>query len=600
MSDGAVKWSKPTGWTKIRKSFKVHAMESPESKDPMSYVRGDFDVPLLDKCIGQVLDDVAAKYPEQDCLVACHQNQRYSYRQFNELVGLAARGFLRLGIKREDRVGLWAPNCAEWVVVQFASARIGAILVNVNPANRAFELEHVLRQSECQMLLFAEGYRDINYVSTLQEICGDLALRGSGTSPSNQLPDLTTLIFLGNGPVPGTMSWSDFVSAGESVPVSELRRRESELAIDDAVNIQYTSGTTGRPKGAMLSHRNIANNGLLVANAMRFTHRDRLCIPVPFYHCFGMVLANMVCVASGATMVVPAASFDPLLTLAAVQEERCTALHGVPTMFIAELEHPRFAEFDLHSLRTGIMAGSPCPIEIMKQVVHDMHCRDLTIVYGLTESSPGITQTTPDDPLELRVATVGKVLPHTEVKIIDPLTQEIVPLGVAGELCTRGYHVMKGYYKNPEATKAAIDQEGWLHSGDLAVLDAQGYFSITGRAKDVIIRGGENIYPREVEEFLYTHPAISGVQIVGVPDRKFVEAVAAWVQLKPGCSLTLDELKAFCKGKIADFKIPRYLKIADVLPMTVTGKIQKYRIREMSLDEFGLRGSTVDDAGKQQ
>ncbi len=573
-------------------------MASPETKTRVSYVRGNFDMPLLDKCIGQALEDAVAKHPEQDCLVVRHQNKRYSYRQFNEEVDLAARSFLRLGVKRGDRIGLWAPNCAEWVVTQFASAKVGGILVNINPANRAFELEYVLRQSECQVLLFAEGYRDIEYVSTLREICGDFSRHESGTPSLRHLPNLGHLVFLGTSDVPGTTSWNEFLVGGERISLDRLQGRQSELQIDDAVNIQYTSGTTGRPKGAMLSHRNIANNGLLVANAMRFTHRDRLCIPVPFYHCFGMVLANMVCVASGATMVVPAASFDPLLTLAAVQEERCTALHGVPTMFIAELEHPQFPQFDLCSLRTGIMAGSPCPIEIMKRVVNDMHCRDLTIVYGLTESSPGITQTTPDDPIELRVATVGKVLPNTEVKIIDPLTKETVPIGTAGELCTRGYHVMKGYYKNPEATKAAIDESGWLHSGDLAVVDDQGYFRITGRAKDVIIRGGENIYPREVEEFLYAHPAITGVQIVGVPDRKFGETVAAWVQLKPGCSLTLDELKNFCKGKIADFKIPRYLKIAEAFPMTVTGKIQKYRIREMSLDEFGLRGATIFEAMK--
>ena len=568
-------------------------MDEPALKDGMSYIRGRLDLPLLDKCIGAVLEDSAAKFPDHDCLVSCHQNQRFSYREFNERVDLAARGLLALGVKRGDRVGIWSPNCAEWVITQFASAKVGAILVNINPANRAVELEHVLRQSECQTLVFAEGYRDAKYAAILQEIGGDFGSRSSEIAEFRNLPNLQSLIFLGASVVPGTMGWDDFVNAGRHIPLEHLRARESELDIDDAVNIQYTSGTTGRPKGAMLSHRNIANNGLLVANAMRFTHCDRLCIPVPFYHCFGMVLANMVCVASGAAMVVPAASFDPLLTVQAIQDERCTAVHGVPTMFIAELEHPRFAEFDLRSLRTGIMAGSPCPIEVMKRVVNDMHCQDLTIVYGLTESSPGITQTTPDDPIELRVTTVGKVLPHTEVKIVDLLTREIVPVGTAGELCTRGYHVMKGYYKNPEATRSAIDEDGWLRSGDLAVVDEKGYFRITGRAKDVIIRGGENIYPREIEEFLYTHPSITGVQIVGVPDRKFGEAVAAWVQLKPGCSLTLEELKAFCKGRIADFKIPHYLKVTRDFPMTVTGKIQKYRMKEISIEELGLSHLTA-------
>src|ERR1700730_802876 len=573
-------------------------MAGSEAKDCLSYARGTSEVSLLGMCIGEVLDDTAKKYPEQDCLIVRHGNQRYSYRQFREQVELAARGFLHLGVKQGDRVGIWSTNSAEWVITQFATAKIGAILVNINPLNRAFELEYVLRQSECQTLLLAEGFRDIDYVSTLQQICGDGALRQSGTMHASSSADLKNLIFLGNSAVPGTILWSDFVPAGEQVSLDCLGDRESELDFDDPVNIQYTSGTTGFPKGATLSHYNIVNNGLLIANAMRFTHNDRLCIPVPFYHCFGMVLANMACVVSGAPLVVPAPSFDPELTLLAVQEERCTALHGVPTMFIAELEHPKFTQFDLRSLRTGIMAGAPCPVEIMKRVVGEMHCRELTIVYGLTEASPAITQTTPDDPIELRVTTVGKVLPHTEVKIIDPATGKTVPVGIAGELCTRGYHVMKGYYKNVEATKAAIEEDGWLHTGDLAVLDAGGYFKITGRAKDVIIRGGENIYPREVEEFLYTQPSIVAVQVVGVPDRKFGEAVAAWVKLKPGSTLTMDELKIFCKGKIAGFKIPRYLKITDDFPMTVTGKIQKFRMREISIEEFGLQESAMIGAAR--
>ncbi len=564
-------------------------MADSEDNKAMSYACGTSEVTLLRKCIGAVLDHAAEKYPEQDCLIVRHQNKRYSYRQFREQVESAARGFLHLGIRKGDRVGIWSTNSAEWVITQFATAKIGAILVNVNPLNRAFELEHVLRQSECQTLLLAEGFRDMGYISTLQQICGDLATRQSANLQASNLPHLRNLIFLSTSGVPGTILWADFVAAGERISPHRLRERESDLDCDDAINIQYTSGTTGFPKGATLSHYNIVNNGLLIAHAMRFTHNDRLCIPVPFYHCFGMVLANMACVVSGATMVVPAASFDPELTLLAVEEERCTALHGVPTMFIAELEHPRFAHFDLRTLRTGIMAGAPCPIEIMKRVVGEMHCRELTIAYGLTEASPVITQTTTEDPIELRVTTVGKALPHTEVKIIDPTTGKIVPLGTAGELCTRGYHVMKGYYKNSEATQAVVEEDGWLHTGDLAVLDERGYFRITGRAKDVIIRGGENIYPREVEEFLYTHPLIVAAQVVGVPDQKYGEAVAAWVKLKPGSTLTIDELKGFCQGKIADFKVPRYLKITDDFPMTVTGKIQKFRMKEVSIEELGLQ-----------
>ena len=375
---------------------------------------------------------------------------------------------------------------------------------------------------------------------------------------------------------------------GDSIDLAQLREREASLDFDDAANIQYTSGTTGLPKGATLSHHNIVNNGMLIANAMRFTHRDRLCIPVPFYHCFGMVLANMACVATGATMVIPAPYFDAEATLRAVSEERCTALHGVPTMFIAELEHPKFAEFDLSTLRTGIMAGSPCPIEVMKRVVKLMHCSEMTIAYGLTEASPVITQTTTDDPIELRVTTVGRVLPHTEVKIVDPLEGKTVAIGAQGELCTRGYHVMKGYYNNPQATRSVIDGDGWLHTGDLSVMDENGYFKITGRAKDVIIRGGENISPREIEEFLYTCPGISAVQVIGVPDRKYGEQVAAWVKLESGSTLTADGIRQFCDGKIARFKIPHYIKFVEEFPLTISGKVQKFKMREIALKELGL------------
>lgn len=558
-------------------------------KTGLSYTCGDSNIALLGKCVGEVLDDTAERYPDNDCLIVLHQDRRYSYRQFKEQVDAAARGFLQLGVKKGDRVGIWSTNSAEWVITQFATAKIGAILVNINPLNRAFELEHVLRQSECQTLLLADGFRDIDYSQTLAQICPEIDRCERGKLESPRLPHLRTLISLDRSSSLGMIPWSDFVNDGQKVQPHHLRARESEPEFDDPINIQYTSGTTGLPKGATLSHHNLVNNALLIAHAMRFTQQDRLCIPVPFYHCFGMVLSNMVCVVSGAAMVVPAPYFDPELTLRAVQEERCTALHGVPTMFIAELEHPNFSQYELTTLRTGIMAGAPCPIEIMKRVVTEMHCREVIIVYGLTEASPGITQTTISDPLELRVSTVGRAFPHTEVKIIDPLTGKMVPIGAPGELCTRGYHVMKGYYRNPEATKAAIDEDGWLHTGDLAVLDAQGYFKITGRAKDVIIRGGENVYPREVEEFLYTHPLISAVQIVGVPDAKYGETAAAWIQLRPGATLSLEELKRFCKGKIADFKIPRYLKVVDQFPMTVTGKAQKFRMREISIQEFGLQ-----------
>ncbi len=554
----------------------------------LSYVCGASTTPLIGRCIGQILDDDADRFPHQDGLVVKHENRRFTYRRLLEEVEQAARGFLSLGIKKGDRIGMWSTNSSQWVVTQFATAKIGAILVNINPLNRAFELKHVLRQSECQTLLLIDGFRDARYVSILREICPEIDSCSPGNLRSEDLPDLRAIIFIGGLLPQGMFSWEELLRMGQAISPEELRQRESELEFDDPINIQYTSGTTGLPKGAMLSHHNIVNNAQFIADALHLSNRDRLCIPVPFYHCFGMVLSNMACVVSGATMVIPAAYFDAESTLRAVHEEKCTALHGVPTMFIAELSHPSFKDFDLSSLRTGIMAGSPCPVEIMRRVVREMNCRELTIAYGLTEASPVITQTTTEDPIEVRVTTVGKALPYTEVKVIEPLTGKIVPRGVRGELCTRGYLVMKGYYKNPEATHKMIDADGWLHTGDLAVLDERGYFKIAGRSKDMIIRGGENIYPREIEEFLFSCPSILDVQIVGVPDLKYGEAVAAWMKLKPGATLTLNDLKQFCKGKIADYKIPCYLKITDDFPMTVSGKIQKFKMRQISIQEFGL------------
>ena len=560
-----------------------------------SYTCGSAEVPLLGRCIGQVLDETAQRFPHQDALVVRHQAKTYSFRELHDEVELVARALLSLEIKKNDRVGIWSTNSAEWVVIQFATAKIGAILVSINALNRAVELEHVLRQSECQTLFLMEGFRDASYISMIKQICPEIDSCAVGDLNSEKLPYLRTVICIGMDAPRGMMSWTDLLGLGRDSPIGLLRARESKLEFDDPINIQFTSGTTGLPKGATLSHHNIVNNAMLVAKAMHLTHLDRLCIAVPFYHCFGMVLANMACVVSGATMVLPAAYFDPETTLRTIQEERCTALHGVPTMFIAELDHPTFTEFDLRSLRTGIMSGSPCPIEIMRRVVKEMHCRGLTIAYGLTEASPVITQTTIDDPIDLRVTTVGKALPHTEVKVVDPATGEMVPIGVQGELCTRGYLVMKGYYKDPEATNAVIDAEGWLHTGDLGVLDRYGYLKITGRAKDVIIRGGENIYPREVEEFLYLCPDIADVQVIGVPDAKYGEVLVAWVKSRPGKTLTAEELMEFCRGKIADYKIPRYLKLVDTFPMTGTGKIQKFKMREISISDLGHR-----DVGKSE
>jgi fatty-acyl-CoA synthase len=559
-----------------------------EAAEALSYSCGTADIPLLGKCIGEVLDATAARHPDQEALVVRHERGRWTYRELRDQIELVARGLLSLGIQKGDRVGIWSTNSSHWVMTQFATAKIGAVLVSINPLNRTLDLEYVLRQSECQTLILIQGFRDAEYPQIVHQLCPELDRRDAGPLRSAALPHLQHLIYVGAPAPRSMMSWGDLVRRGQATAEQQLRAREDELGFDDAINIQYTSGTTGFPKGATLSHHNIVNNGLLIANGLKLTTRDRLCIPVPFYHCFGMVLANMACVVTGATMVVPAPHFDPEATLQAVDEERCTALHGVPTMFLAQLTHPNFATYNLRSLRTGIMSGSPCPIAVMRRVVSDMHCRELTIAYGLTEASPVITLTTTDDPIELRVTTVGRALPHTEVKIIDRVTGKILPVGESGELCTRGYLVMKGYYRNPEATRAAIDTEGWLHTGDLAKMDGRGYFNITGRAKDVIIRGGENVYPREVEEFLYACPAITEVQVIGVPDQKYGEAVVAWVRLKPGATLTIDELRDFCAGKIADFKVPRYLKLVDAFPMTVTGKVQKFQMREVSIRELEL------------
>ncbi|MGA2985350.1 MAG: AMP-binding protein [Terriglobia bacterium] len=564
-----------------------------EQVENLSYSHGIGLSPLVGLTVGELLDRTANRYPERPALIACHQNKRYTYSQFLREVERAARGLLRLGIQKGERVGIWSTNCAEWVIAQFAVAKIGAILVTLNPAYGTVEFEHALQQSACSTLFLTPGFRGRDYLSILFEICPEAVHSVPGALQSAKLPHLRNLVFMGHPAPPSMIPWNNLLQMGESVPADGLRARAATLEFDDPINIQYTSGTTGTPKGALLSHHNIVNNGLLIGQGMRFTCQDKLCIPVPFYHCFGMVLGNMVCVGHGAAMVIPAEHFDALATLQAIAGEGCTAVHGVPTMFIAELEHPRFREFDLTSLRTGIMAGSPCPIDVMRRVVREMHCTELTIVYGLTETSPGITQTTPDDPLELRVTTVGKPMAHTEIKIIDTRTGRIVPRGTPGELCARGYAVMKGYYRNPEATRQTLDAAGWLHSGDLATMNENDYCKITGRSKDLIIRGGENIYPRDIEEFLYTHPAISEVQVIGIPDRKYGEQVMAWVKLKPGATASTESIREFCQGRIAHFKIPRFVKFVDAFPVTNNGKTQKYKMREFSIKEMGLEEAAL-------
>ena len=531
-----------------------------------SYARGPSTEPLLEQTIGEALAATAARHGERDALVSCRQGVRLTYRELAAEVERCARALIAIGVERGDRVGCWSPNVAEWIVVQYATARIGAILVNVNPSYRRHELEYTLAHSGCSVLIHAASFKGVGYRSMIEE---------------SATPALRHRIELGD-------EWQAFLAAADAVPRVALEEREAGLSCDQPINIQYTSGTTGSPKGATLSHRNILNNGSLVGKMLALSEADRICVPVPFYHCFGMVLGNLAALAHGSCIVIPSEAFEPRAVLEAVERERCTALDGVPTMFIGVLADPSRAETDVSSLRTGIMAGSPCPIEVMKQVRSELGMDEVTIAYGMTETAPASTQTARDDPLEKRVGTVGRVLPHTEVKVVDPETGQTVPRGTPGELCTRGYLVMLAYWQDDAATGAAIDGEGYMHTGDLATMDVDGYVNIVGRIKDVVIRGGENISPREVEEFLYTHPAVKDVQVFGVPDERVGEELAAWIVLRDGMRLDAEGVRAFCDGEIARFKIPRYVRFVDGFPLTVTGKVQKFKMREHEMAERGL------------
>jgi fatty-acyl-CoA synthase len=553
-----------------------------------SYAFVGSEKPLIGKTIGDMFDEIAEKYPDNDAVVSVQQGLRYTYRELQQEVNRAARGFIGLGLKKGDRLAIWATNIAEWVITQFATAKAGIVLVNINPAYRTHELEYALRQSETQALLLMDRFKSSDYVKMFFEVCPEAKTGAPGQIHSEKLPFLRTAVLICGDKQPGLYSWDEVMSMGERIPDEVLFEIQDSLDFDDPINIQYTSGTTGFPKGVVLTHHNLVNNGFFIGECMKFTDKDRLCIPVPFYHCFGMVLSNMACMTHGATMVLPAEYFDPVSTMAAIEKERCTAVHGVPTMFIAELEHPDFHKYDFSSLRTGIMAGSPCPIEFMKKAANLMNMKEVVITYGQTEASPGITNSSTDDSLERRVSTIGRPLPHTEIKIVDPKTGKMVRRGETGEICARGYMIMRGYYNNPVATDQVVDKEGWLHTGDLGTLDEDGYCKITGRLKDMVIRGGENIYPREIEEFLYTHQAISDVQVIGVPDKKYGEELMAWIKLKKDAKATPEEIKNFCKGRIAHFKVPRYIKFVDEFPMTVSGKIQKYKMRDESIKELGL------------
>jgi fatty-acyl-CoA synthase len=538
----------------------------------ISYQHGPSLTPLIGETIGANFDRVVAAYPERDALVVRGQDVRWSYAELAVRVDRVARALLAIGLQPGDRMGIWAPNCAEWLLIQYASAKAGVILVNINPAYQTSELEYVLNQSGCRALIAARVFKSSDYVEMVREV-----------APRCEALERTVFLDCGD--------WEELLAAGDqglSLPTG--------LQFDDPINIQYTSGTTGFPKGATLTHHNILNNGFFIGETCRYTPEDRVCIPVPFYHCFGMVLGNLACTTHGACIVIPAPSFEPRATLDAVQDERCTSLYGVPTMFIAELDLPEFDDFDLTSLRTGIMAGSPCPVEVMRNVIERMHMAEVTICYGMTETSPVATQTSADDDIDHRTSSVGRVHPHVEIKIIDPVSGACVQRDVPGELLTRGYSVMIGYWNDPEQTAETIDRAGWMHTGDLATMDQDGYVNIVGRSKDMIIRGGENVYPREIEEFLYTHPEIRDVQVVGVPDERYGEEIAALVIAREHGKIDAEAVREFCRGKIAHYKIPRYVISVDEFPMTVTGKIQKFKLRDQAIEWLGLRGAIVDTA----
>lgn len=553
----------------------------------LSYVAGDTSAPLLTQTIGQALSDAAIKYSERDALVVMHQNLNWSYSELNQQVEEFGAGLLALGLKKGDRVGVWAPNCAEWVVAQYATAKAGIIQVNINPAYRVHELEYVLNKVSCKALITAASFKSSDYIGMLHKLAPEISSSVPGELKAERVPHLRWLIRLGDETSDGFINYADVGKQATDKDREELAQVGASLNADEPINIQFTSGTTGSPKGATLSHKNILNNGYFTGEAMKFSEKDRLCIPVPLYHCFGMVMGSLNCITHGACMVFPNDGFDPESTLRAVSEEKCTALFGVPTMFIAELDYADFSNFDMSSLRTGIMAGASCPIEVMKKVFEDMHMPEVTIAYGMTETSPVSFQSGTDDPIERRVSTVGRVHPHVEVKIIDENGQTVVR-GEKGEFCARGYSVMSGYWGDEERTREAIDEEKWMHTGDLAILDEEGYCNIVGRVKDMLIRGGENVYPREIEEFIYTNENVQDVSVFGVPDDKYGEEICAWIKLKDNMIASEDEIKAFCKDSIAHYKVPRYVKFVDEFPMTVTGKIQKFIMREKMMAELGL------------
>lgn len=556
------------------------------TSEKLSHVVGPSEPALLDTTIGDAFDATVAKFGARDALVSCHQGISWSWAELAERVDAAARGFLALGLKPGERIGIWSPNCWEWTVTQFATAKAGLILVNINPAYRLSELEYALNKVGCTALVTAAQFKTSDYIAMLNDLMPELGAAAPGKLKAAKAPALHTVVRLGNDKTPGMLNFADVLAAGREDDGS-LKEIAATLNCMDKINIQFTSGTTGAPKGATLTHHNILNNAAMCAHVLGLTDKDRMAIPVPLYHCFGMVMGNLACMTRGAAMVYPSDAFEPEAVLKALDAERCTVLYGVPTMFIAVLDHPDFAKYDMGPLRTGIMAGSPCPIEVMKRVVADMGCTEMTIGYGMTETSPVSMQTRRDDPIELRVSTVGTIHPQLEVKIIDE-DGNTVPRGVQGEYCTKGYSVMKGYWDDAERTAEAIDAEGWMHTGDLATMDKAGYCKITGRLKDMVIRGGENVYPREIEEYLYRHEAVQDVQVFGVPDAKYGEELAAWITLKNGKSATEEEIKAFCKGQIAHFKIPRYVRFVDAFPMTVTGKIQKFEMRNAMIAELGL------------